>query len=80
MIILIFLALKALIFRCLLCLGIGSGVLKFEASEDELSEDVEEVLMLDKLELLSLNLLSKEARLLDGSDFSSVMIFDPLVI
>ena len=65
MIMLIFLV-KPLIFRCLLCLGIGSGVLS------ELSEEVDEVLILDSDELLSLNLLSSETRRLDASVFSVV--------
>ena len=64
-IMLIFLV-KPLIFLCLLCLGIGSGVLS------ELSEDVDEVLILDNDELLSLNLLSSETRRLDASGFSVV--------
>ena len=59
---------KPLIFLCLLCLGIGSGVLS------ELSEDVDEVLILDNDELLSLNLLSSETRRLDGSVFSVVVV------
>ncbi len=41
------------IFRCLLCLGIGSGVDITEEASEEASEEAElalEVLMLDRLE------------------------------
>ena len=48
-----------------LCLGIGSGV-----PFSEPSEEVDEVLMLESDELLSLNLLSSETRRLEGSVFS----------
>ena len=57
---------KPLIFLCLLCLGIGSGVLS------ELSDEVDDVLMLESDELLSLNRLSSETRRLDASGFSVV--------
>ena len=56
---------KPLIFLCLLCLGIGSGV-----PFSELSEEVDEVLMLESDELLSLNLLSSETRRLEASVWS----------
>ena len=56
---------KPLIFLCLLCLGIGSGV-----PFSEPSEEVDEVLMLESDELLSLNLLSSETRRLEGSVLS----------
>ena len=61
---------KPLIFLCLLCLGIGSGVLSVELSEEV--DDVDEVLMLESDELLSLNRLSSETRRLDASVFSVV--------
>ena len=76
--ILIFRLKPLLIFRCLLCLGTGSGVLKelhsevLDDEQDEPSEELfEEVLILEEAdELLSLILCSKEALLLEVSFLS----------
>ena len=70
MMMLIFLV-KPLIFLCLLCLGMGSGVLS-EEPLSELSDEDDEVLMLESDELLSLNRLSSETRRLEASGFSVV--------